>query len=43
MILSNYTRKNGIAGAVGIIGPKRIDYQKIIPIINYMSEVISNK
>lgn len=43
MILSNYTTKNGIAGAIGIIGPKRIDYQKIIPIINYMSEIISNK
>ena len=43
MILSNYTTKQGITGAVGIIGPKRIDYQKIIPIINYMSEVISKK
>lgn len=43
MILSNYTTKQGITGAVGIIGPKRLDYQKIIPIISYMSEVISNK
>ncbi len=43
MILSNYTTKHGITGAVGIIGPKRIDYQKIIPIISYMSEVISKK
>ena len=43
MILSNYTTKQGITGAVGIIGPKRIDYQKIIPIISYMSEVISKK
>jgi heat-inducible transcriptional repressor len=43
MILSNYTTKQGVTGAVGIIGPKRIDYQKIIPIISYMSEVISKK
>ena len=43
MILSNYTTKQGITGAVGIIGPKRLDYQKIIPIISYMSEVISKK
>ena len=43
MILSSYKTKQGITGAVGIIGPKRIDYQKIIPIISYMSEVISKK
>jgi len=43
MIFSNYQTKNGLTGAIGIIGPKRIDYQRIVPIVNYMSEIISNK
>src|SRR6056300_246829 len=43
MIFSNYQTKNGLTGAIGVIGPKRIDYQRIVPIVNYMSESISNK
>ena len=43
MIFSNYQTKNGLTGAIGVIGPKRIDYQRIVPIVNYMSETISNK
>ena len=43
MIFSNYQTKNGLTGAIGIIGHKRIDYQRIVPIVNYMSEIISNK
>ena len=43
MILSNYKTKNGLTGAIGVIGPKRIDYQRIVPIVGYLSEIISNK
>jgi heat-inducible transcriptional repressor len=43
MIFSNYQTKNGLTGAIGVIGPKRIDYQRIVPIVNYMSEIISKK
>ena len=43
MIFSNYQTKNGLTGAIGVIGPKRIDYQRIVPIVNYMSEIISSK
>ena len=43
MIFSNYQTKNGLTGAIGVIGPKRINYQRIVPIVNYMSEIISNK
>ncbi len=43
MILSNYKTKNGLTGAIGVIGPKRIDYQRIVPIVSYMSETISKK
>ena len=43
MIFSNYKTKNGLTGAIGVIGPKRIDYQRIVPIVGYMSEIISKK
>ena len=43
MIFSNYKTKNGLTGAIGVIGPKRIDYQRIVPIVGYLSEIISNK
>ena len=43
MIFSNYKTKNGLTGAIGVIGPKRIDYQRIVHIVGYLSEIISNK
>ena len=43
MIFSSYQTKNGLTGAIGVIGPKRIDYQRIVPIVSYMSEIISKK
>ncbi len=43
MILSNYKTKNGLTGAIGVIGPKRINYQRIVPIVSYMSEIISKQ
>ena len=43
MIFSNYKTKNGLTGAIGVIGPKRIDYQRIVPIFVYLSEIILNK
>ena len=43
MIFSSYKTKNGLTGAIGVIGPKRIDYQRIIPIVGYMSEIISKQ
>tara|TARA_B100000965_G_scaffold401201_1_gene424545 strand:- start:1011 stop:2033 length:1023 start_codon:yes stop_codon:yes gene_type:complete len=43
MIFSKYKTKNGLTGAIGVIGPKRIDYQRIVPIVGYLSEIISKK
>lgn len=42
MIVSSYQKGNKTAGSLGIIGPVRIDYAKIIPYIEYFTNKISN-
>lgn len=44
MILSPYTNgTNAVVGAIGVIGPTRLNYAKIIPSINVMADIISRK
>jgi len=35
-------RVGEVRGTLGIIGPTRMRYSKIIPIVHYMSQVLSN-
>ena len=42
MIMAPYRNsKEKIIGAVGIIGPTRMNYARIIPLVNYTSQVVS--
>lgn len=41
MIISKYKIGENATGAIGIIGPTRMNYQKLIPSIKYLSEIIS--
>ncbi len=41
MIVSQYQRGDHTAGTLGVIGPMRLDYTKIIPYIEYFTEKIS--
>ncbi|MEM7618334.1 MAG: heat-inducible transcriptional repressor HrcA [Pseudomonadota bacterium] len=44
LILSPYRNNNeNIIGAIGVIGPTRLNYAKIIPSVNYMAEIISQR
>jgi heat-inducible transcriptional repressor len=44
MILTPYTNgTNTVVGAIGVIGPTRLNYAKIIPSINVMADIISRK
>lgn len=44
LILSPYRNNNeNIVGAIGVIGPTRLNYAKIIPSVNYMAEIISQR
>lgn len=42
MVISPYkTAENKIIGAIGVIGPLRLNYSRIIPIVDYTSKVMS--
>lgn len=44
LILSPYKDgTNNIVGAIGVIGPTRLDYAKIIPSVNCMAEILSRR
>lgn len=42
MIVSNYKKGDKVAGSLGIVGPLRIDYQKIIPYLKFYTDKITN-
>lgn len=45
LILSPYSSgtNNSIVGAIGVIGPTRLNYAKVIPTVNYMAEILSRR
>lgn len=42
MIVSKYRKKGREAGSLGVIGPMRVDYKKIIPYVEYLTQKISS-
>ena len=41
MVIAPYSNsQQKIVGAVGVIGPTRIDYARIIPMVDYTAKVI---
>ena len=41
LITSQYGDSNNLLGAIGVIGPTRMDYPRVIPIIDYTAKVLS--
>lgn len=41
VIASPYGSKESVLGAVGVIGPTRIDYQRVIPLVDFTAQVLS--
>ena len=41
MVASGYYRQNIPVGSLGVIGPIRMDYSRVIPLVGYMARVIS--
>jgi heat-inducible transcriptional repressor len=41
VIASPYGNKDAVLGAVGVIGPTRIDYQRVIPLVDFTAQVLS--
>jgi heat-inducible transcriptional repressor len=42
MIIAPYSNsQQKVVGAIGVIGPTRIDYARIIPMVDYTARVVS--
>jgi heat-inducible transcriptional repressor len=41
VIASPYGTSGQVLGAVGVIGPTRMDYQRVIPLVNFTAQVLS--
>ena len=41
MISNSYKIGNKMVGAVGVIGPTRMDYEKVVPLVDYAGNVIT--
>ena len=42
LVLSSYENNGGeVVGAVGVIGPKRLNYGRVVPMVNYTAKILS--
>jgi heat-inducible transcriptional repressor len=41
LVTAPYAKKNHMLGALGVIGPTRMDYERIIPIVDYTAKIVS--
>jgi heat-inducible transcriptional repressor len=41
LITATYSKENQVLGALGVIGPTRMDYERIIPIVDYTAQIVS--
>lgn len=43
LIISNYNLADNSSGVIGLIGPKRMQYNKMLPLVKIVSELLSGK
>ena len=41
MVSTSYKIGNKLVGAVGVIGPTRMDYEKVVPLVDYTGRVVT--
>lgn len=41
LITARYTNGQGVAGSIGILGPMRMPYSRVVPVVDYMARLIS--
>ena len=34
---------NGLLGSVGVLGPRRMDYARVIPVVDYLSHLVTER
>lgn len=42
LVASGYCRKDVPVGSLGVIGPIRMDYSRVIPLVGYMAKILSD-
>ena len=42
MVASRYYRRDVPVGSLGVIGPIRMDYSRVIPLVGYMAKILSD-
>ncbi len=42
MVSATYKMGNSMVGAVGVFGPTRMDYEKVVPLVDYTGRVVSD-
>jgi heat-inducible transcriptional repressor len=43
IIASKYTAKKGMSGVLGVLGPRRMPYRKIVPVVSYIAEQLEHR
>jgi heat-inducible transcriptional repressor len=43
IVTSTYSKDNTILGTLGVIGPTRMDYERIIPLVDFTAKILSEK
>ncbi len=43
LVTAEYGREDRILGQIGVIGPTRMDYSRIIPLVNYIADAMSRR
>ncbi len=43
LVTAGYGREDRILGRIGVIGPTRMDYSRIIPLVNYIADAMSQR
>jgi heat-inducible transcriptional repressor len=41
LITSSYSNKQGVVGTLGVIGPMRMDYSQVVPIVDFTAQLVS--
>jgi transcriptional regulator of heat shock response len=41
MVATLYFRDSRRAGAVGVVGPRRMDYQRIVPVVEFVGDTLT--
>jgi heat-inducible transcriptional repressor len=42
LVLKPYQRGGKAVGTLGVIGPKRMNYSKVVSVVDYSADIISN-